>query len=114
MEKAPQRRTIEVAEDRDILKAKLDEYRKRLETMKSPPAQLDTRYKIAVLEPLLESGVVDRAQVGEALHAAFGEVNESLLDNAWSVIDDYARHGGLGLVGGTGLPRRQPADNMPE
>ena len=98
-----QREVLRLPEDRYPLVRKLAEYKTRIEPFRAPELQLDTLYKIAVLEPLVRDGEVNRTATREALSEAYGTVDERLFHNAWGVIMDYIETGGRKLFGGTGL-----------
>lgn len=109
MENIPQPSSeIRISGDTQALRRKLDEYKERLDEFTAPEMQLDTIYKIAVLEPLLLDGVVDQDRVLESLKEKYGSVDEQTFRNAWRVINDYVETGGKSLVGGTGLPDQEP------
>jgi hypothetical protein len=101
----PRREEISLSEDRETLERKLQEYKGRLDPYIPPEHQLDTIYKIAVLEPLVETGTVRQTEVREALQAKYGFVVDMAFSNAWGVIVDYVETGGRKLHGGTGLER---------
>ena len=100
---------IRIAEDRDVLVAKLAEYKKRLEdnSYKPPWAQWDTVYKIAVVEELLEHGEVNTYELSRKLaEQAGGVFDVGAFNNACAVIQDYITTGGKDVIGGTGLPKK--------
>lgn len=106
MEKIPSpHEQILLTENREILAQKLEEYKKREEPYLAPELQFDTLYKIAVLEPLIQDGVVNFQDVVQKITEKYGGIDERCLANAWGVIEDYSRTGGAHTTGGTGLPK---------
>lgn len=87
------------------LRAKLEEYRRRLsdDQYKAPYAQQDTIYKIAILEKLLEDGVVDTWDLSRELGDKYGWFDVPAFESACGVIDNYAKNWGIGNIGGTGF-----------
>ena len=63
----PQKEVIYLPENREPLQEKLNEYKSRPDTFKAPELQFSTLYKIAVLEPLIRDGIVNRTEVIESL-----------------------------------------------
>ena len=94
---------IRIAEDREIIAHKLEEYKGRLDKFKAPEAQFDAIYKIAIAEKLLEKGEVNTFDLSRELADKYGSVNANLFDNACKVIEDYIKTGGRNVHGGTGL-----------
>jgi len=109
MERMPEEQ-IRVTEDREALLQKLEDYKKRYNQYGAPETQLDTIYKLAVIEPLVENGEVDENEVRNGLIARFNTLDEGLFANAWKVIRDYARTGGANTSGGTGFPKKNQSD----
>lgn len=88
------------------LRAKLEEYRGRLERDcrgDNPSRAWDSICKIAVLETLLNNGRVDLSMVREKLAHEHGEA-VGRLRVAFEVIADYCTTGGRNTSSGTGLP----------
>lgn len=101
------------------LRAKLAQYERRLAISQArtnldsryrAPEQLmgsdkiDSKYKIAVLQRVLETGSVDTSILRRELLAEEGEMfNETVFDNACCVIKNYCAGTVERNVGGTGL-----------
>lgn len=88
------------------LELKLQEYKKRYEIHRAPELQMDTIFKIVILEKLLLEWEVRTWDIARE----WVKNNPSLCDgdafnNACGVIRGYAENGGENLVGGTGLPK---------
>ena len=107
-----QEQTLKLPDDINIINAlqnKLAEYKARLraemqaDPYKAPELFVDTNYKIAVLERLLTTGEVSKAALAQELHKRDGFLDEQVFNNAFLVIEDYAKTGGRGVTGGTGL-----------
>lgn len=113
-------RTIEVpevAEIRERLAEKLREYRGRIDRyrernrvddlgiiIKPDSVLLDSIYKAALVDALLQSGTADSAKIHADLLKRFkGFMAEDLFQNAVNVIDDYMRTGGGRTAGGSGF-----------
>ena len=109
---SPQRENIELAEDRELLAAKLKEYESRIRPYDPPEMQLDTFYKIEILRPLMERGTINRTEIHNLMRSRFGTLDEREFHNAWGVIERYVYAGGKGLFGGTGLPKRAEPDEI--
>lgn len=90
---------------RKQLQAKLEEYKKRVESFRHPGAQMDTTFKIAVLETLLKNERVETWELSQQLASIYrGHFDLKAFDNACAVIKDYCKTGGKKARGGTGLP----------
>jgi len=92
------------------LKAKLEEYKGRLDPHKHPDLQLLTHseamYKITVLERLLIDGSVQTHVLSSEMAEKLGNnFDVELFDKACAVIEDYCKTGGKNLIGGSGLPK---------
>lgn len=108
---------IEFPEDMAIVRAlqnKLTEYKERLEKQtkdnpyKAPEVFADTKYKITILEELLTKGEVDGEKLFKKITNTGKEAfNFDAYNEAYKVIEDYAKTGGKGVVGGTGLKLEQ-------
>ena len=94
------------------LERKLEEYKGRLEKLddgyKHPElirrCNIDSEYKIAVLERLLADGEVNTHAVSLELHKKYGIIDIEAFNNAAGVIEDYCMTGGIkNTYGGTGL-----------
>ena len=82
------------------LKAKLQEYKERIEKKGGKDSRLSAR--VEVLKELLEKGSVDPA---EMIAKAGGDViYQANLEDAIEIVQDYVKTGGQNLHGGTGLP----------
>lgn len=107
-----QGQTLKLPDNINIINAlqnKLAEYKARLraamqaDPYKAPELFVDTNYKIAVLERLLTTGEVSKAALAQELHKRDNFLDEQVFNNAFLVIEDYAKTGGRGVTGGTGL-----------
>lgn len=79
---------------RDRLVAKLAEYKTRVNQYSPPEADLDTFYKISVLQAVLETGSVSTVALCDKLIAQCGRVDARVFSNACAVIEDYIMTGG--------------------
>lgn len=98
---------IKLPKDKELVKnlqKKLKEYKKRLKEKFSDLYRIDAICKIAVLEPLLQNGIVDTKNLlAELKRGTPGFEPGDRLDNAYAVIKDYCETGGMNNHGGTGL-----------
>jgi hypothetical protein len=92
------------------LRSKLEEYKQRLPKQKAeniylPPEVMPASYAILILGTLLEKGQVDYSELYEGLVAksSFMLAKPELLDQYWSVIEDYVLTGGKKNISKTGL-----------
>lgn len=86
------------------LRAKLEEYGKRLAENPQPDAlNFHLRCKAIILQRLIRDGSVDIAALPLELSHDEG-FNVSHLKDAWGVIEDYCTTGGVNVHSGTGLP----------
>jgi len=85
---------IEQAETRELLNAKLEEYKKRFNHMQAPEVQFDTVYKIAIVEELLKKGEVNTWVLLQELTKKYGTFDKVIFESACSVIKDYVKTGG--------------------
>lgn len=86
------------------LRKKLDEYEFRLKVPLYDYVQ--TSYKIAVLQKLLDEGVVEPVALAAELSANPAKhFDVGAFYNAFTVIENYCRTGGASAIGGTGLPK---------
>lgn len=99
----PEMSAIRISEGRELLQRKLEEYKTRLDKIKTPEAQTDTIYKIAIAERLLSDGEVKYNEIYQELQNTYGNVDEVDFKNAYLVIEDYVKTGGKSNRGGTGL-----------
>lgn len=84
-----------------FLFSKLNTYRRRAEEQglayKAPEAmnrdEIDTDYKIYILNHLVENGTIYLLQISAALAGPNG-LDTEVFNNAWRVIHDYATTGG--------------------
>lgn len=81
---------------RILLENKLAEYKKRKQ-------DLDTVYKIEILNHLITHGEVS---INEILHK-LDAVDRKIFDNAVGVIEDYIKTGGKNTRGGTGIKSKE-------
>jgi hypothetical protein len=111
-----QRSTIRLVEGHEILQRKLDEYKSRLTDprFQTSGAQVDTIYKIAIAQKLIETGEVDKDTLAIELQEKHGHLDKDFFDNAWGVIADYVSRGGTGNIGGTGLRGDKKLPDIPE
>lgn len=79
---------------RDRLVAKLAEYKTRVNRYSPPEDELDTFYKIFVLQAVLDAGFVSTRSLYEKLTANSGTMDERVFNNACAVIEDYIVTGG--------------------
>lgn len=109
---------IKIGEDRARLRAKLDEYKERLNKKQkvkpygAPETQLDfdTIYKIAITQKLVDDGEVNTHDLSRSLVAQYQTFNSELFNEACAVIQDYITTGGRNVIGGTGLPKVEEKD----
>lgn len=104
---------IEFPQDIKLVKSlqgKLAEYEERLQKQvkenpqKPPELFADTKYKIAILQELLLKGEVDGEKLFKKITSESNEAFDfGAFDNAYAVIEDYAKTGGKNTNGGTGL-----------
>jgi len=94
---------LRVAEDREPLAAKLEEYKSRYQKYMAPEGQLDTIYKIAITQELVETGEAKKEELRQALIAQHGHIDKTLFESAWYVLYDYITTAGRTVIGGTGL-----------
>lgn len=86
------------------LRDKLIEYRGRIDPYLAPERQMDTIYKIAILERLLHDGRVNIRELSRTMAKTHGSnFDVNLFNNACGVIEDYCKTGGKNLHSGTGL-----------
>ena len=113
-QKSPKIKLPENSEMVQRLQDKLGDYKQRLEyeeseidPYKAPETVfsmlVDTRYKIAVLEKLLNDGEVNTFELSKELNDQDGRLDTQAFNNACAVIDDYCKTGGKNVRGGTGL-----------
>lgn len=102
------------AELRQALRAKLEEYGRRLERISNPdPSKttygneqhIDLMYKRVLLAQLLGQGEINTDEIKHELIGKIGGVHEAIFDSAVGVISDYVRTGGQNLLYGTGLKK---------
>ncbi len=87
------------------LRSKLKEYRERLKGIVDSRKAQDALYKIAVLEHLLLDGsVVAELLIEEMKQKDKESFNMPAFSNAYLVIEEYCKTGGVYCSGGTGLP----------
>ena len=109
MKKSPEIKLPDDPRIRERLEVKLAEYRGRLSRLDDgfrDPALLqstDAGYKVAILERLLQDGVVHTWEFSRELEAKYGIVKPYNFNNAAAVIDDYCRTGGKNTSGGSGF-----------
>lgn len=88
---------------RPQLEAKLEEYKNRLDRYKAPELDRDTHYKIAILEEVLKTGLVSKAEMKQILKRQYEHLDGYTFNSAFGVINTY--NSGKGNIrGGTGLP----------
>jgi hypothetical protein len=80
------------------LRNKLEEYKGRDEKK-----DRTLKYKIAVLEKVLQDGNVNVQDLSRELSAKGGQFNEQAFESACYIIKNYCDAGGEGNLGGTGL-----------
>lgn len=80
------------------LKGKLEEYRKRWKPYLPPEGQIDTTYKIKVLERLLMDGKVVTWDLSRELVRELGKLNGHAFNNACQVIKEYCSEEGRGRL----------------
>ncbi len=84
------------------LKAKVEEYKDRLEHQspyKAPEQYTGTRYKLRILEGLLQNGMLDTWELSRQI-AAEGPIYGRKFNNACAVVEDYILHAGANNTGG--------------
>lgn len=86
------------------LKAKLEEYKNRIDPYQAPQLQMAKVYSAEILERLLKEGEVKTFDLARELQKKYDCFEVDAFNNACEVIRTYASEGGLGLTGGTGLP----------
>ena len=79
------------------LNIKMAVYKRRLQ---SNPNDVQSRYKLALVETLLSKGEVITQEVSERLEREFGNFNDSAFENACMVVNDYVETGGTNVKGG--------------
>lgn len=109
---------IKIPEDPELVNAlrdKLAEYKERLakqmknDPYKPPEAFSGTVYKMEILLKLLKDGEVDMRELSKELGNKYVNLNAGSFNNAYAVIDDYAKTGGGNVLGG-GLKFEQTID----
>ncbi|MFH1780784.1 MAG: hypothetical protein ABH841_02170, partial [Candidatus Nealsonbacteria bacterium] len=66
--------------------------------------QMNTAYKIVILERLLRDGQVKISELVREMSEIYANFNIDNFQDACAVIDDYCKTGGKNLFDGTGLP----------
>lgn len=94
---------IRITENREVIERKLAEYSQRLDQYMAPETQLDTIYKIAIAQRLVETGEVNTHDLSLELKEKYGNIDVAVFDNACGVLADYITTGGKHTTGGTGL-----------
>ena len=93
------------------LEKKLEAYKGILDPWCPPELQMDTIYKITVLERLLRDGEVNAWELCLEMIDTYGSGLDVYKFNvACGVIDNYCKTGGKGNTGGTGLPGASNSD----
>lgn len=118
---------IEFPNDPEIvekLRDKLEEYKSRLESEEeenkfqppeiSKPKTADIRYKIAVLEKVLDGSADTHSIARELQEQDGGFFDKATFENACGVIESYSRSGGKEVKGGTGLSLRKEKESGEE
>ena len=99
--------TIEVKDEDEATKGKLllklKEYEKRLHDDMPALDELDTLYKIAITQKLLDEGRVNSKDFAIELYNHYGQLNVDRFNSAIFVLADYVYTGGAHSGGGTGL-----------
>ena len=86
------------------LRRKLEEYKGRVKPFRAPELQMDTIYKMTVLERLLRDGQVNTWELSREIAKTYGsDFDGHAFNNACGVIEDYCETGGQNTNGGTGL-----------
>ncbi len=86
------------------LRAKLVEYRSRMQSHQAPEMQMDAICKATVLRRLLRDGRVNTWELSLEMAETYGSgFSVNVFNNACSVIEDYCKTGGKNVRGGKGL-----------
>jgi hypothetical protein len=94
---------------REALEIKLESYKDRYDPEFSAEEQLDTIYKTAILEDLLDKGRTDKQSMMAKMSIKYKIFDSNLFENAYRVIEDYNVTGGAMNIGGS-LPREEEND----
>lgn len=101
---------IKIAEGKSVLVIKLEEYKERLQQHSALGQQLDTIYKIAIAQELVNNGEVNTNDLAKRLAGKYGSVDDDIFENACAVIQDYIKTGGKNTLSGTGLPKTDDSE----
>ena len=89
---------------REKLERKLEQYRDRIDNYPDMERViLDSRYKIAIVEELLDKGKVKEHPLAKQIQREYGSIDEIAFDSAYTVIEDYCKTGGKHVMLGSGF-----------
>jgi len=88
---------------RERFEKKLAEYKKRLEGTFDERTVMDIKYKITLVEELLEKGEVNTWELSRKIAKEDKRIDADAFQNACGVIHDYCLTGGQKTCGGTGF-----------
>ena len=100
---------IESDSSRELIEQKHASYERRYNPSLEPEQQLDTLYKKAITEALIQTGRADTATLARDLKSNYKKFNAKVFYNAVVVIADYIKTGGEN----NWKPAHKSIDNKP-
>ena len=93
---------------RDVMRAKMDEYKRRLlndykDRPPEDPSVVQVNLRVFIIERLLAEGSVSTWELSREFAHTVSNYHPYYMEQACKIVDRYCQTGGEGLVGGTGL-----------